>query len=663
MRFYLHQHSIAVLATAVLLLTVSCRHGQEGKTVDVAADSIEWEDSVNALCNQAAYYSNNGLRDSLILFAPEAMKVCDEHNKMGQYYYIWGMVATDYFWNYDFEKGVAEAQRIQEDALSRHDDYGLFTSYRVMGIGYGCSEDFKEASKYLRKAIDCFPKGLGPTELLGTYAYLYMSLENTEQYEVIDTIMTQWKTKLDSISSKLKDRAFEARANWNFEYQMSLAKLLILKKNYAAASSAIDSAEYYVKIGSSDTCASMMHIYEIRSRLAKLQGDYQKSLEICDARLKQSEEHHINSHWLVSLSERGNILEALGRYKEALGAFHEYHDLKDSLSEVDSREQMNELNKRFEVAELKMDAERKQMEAERRQLYLVMAIVLLIMLAFVALAYYRRRNAKRLAEKNAQLSALNAQLTIANARAEESSRMKTNFIQQISHEIRTPLNILSGFTQVVTTPGMDLDDETKADINRQITENTDRITGLVNKMLELSDANSQSVIERSDQVPVVQIAAEAVEGSGIANAKHLDFDLRVSPDVEAITLQTNHQAAVRALTLVLDNARKFTNTPEAFHQNSDMVVEKKTAVLSIQPTTTRHSSSAISFVVEDNGPSIPIADAERIFDEFVQLNEYYDGTGIGLTVARSLARRLGGDINLDVNFTNGARFVQTLPLE
>ncbi|QVJ81606.1 sensor histidine kinase [Xylanibacter ruminicola] len=69
----------------------------------------------------------------------------------------------------------------------------------------------------------------------------------------------------------------------------------------------------------------------------------------------------------------------------------------------------------------------------------------------------------------------------------------------------------------------------------------------------------------------------------------------------------------------------------------------------------------IQFIVEDTGIGIPAAEAERIFDEFVQLNEYYDGTGIGLTVARSLARRLGGDVVLDTTYTAGARFVFTLP--
>jgi signal transduction histidine kinase len=71
--------------------------------------------------------------------------------------------------------------------------------------------------------------------------------------------------------------------------------------------------------------------------------------------------------------------------------------------------------------------------------------------------------------------------------AMESSRMKTDFIQQISHEIRTPLNILSGFTQILTTPGMELDEATQKEVSQGIADNTNRITNLMNKMLELAD--------------------------------------------------------------------------------------------------------------------------------------------------------------------------------
>ena len=69
------------------------------------------------------------------------------------------------------------------------------------------------------------------------------------------------------------------------------------------------------------------------------------------------------------------------------------------------------------------------------------------------------------------------------------------------------------------------------------------------------------------------------------------------------------------------------------------------------------------FIVEDTGIGVPVSEAEHIFEEFVQLDEYYDGTGIGLTVARSLARRMGGDIRLDTTYTSGARFVMHLPTD
>ena len=85
----------------------------------------------------------------------------------------------------------------------------------------------------------------------------------------------------------------------------------------------------------------------------------------------------------------------------------------------------------------------------------------------------------RLEETCRELEETNRNLDIARLKAEESSRMKSEFIQQISHKIRTPLNIITGFSQVITLSDMDLDADTKADINRQILENTDRITRLV----------------------------------------------------------------------------------------------------------------------------------------------------------------------------------------
>ena len=262
----------------------------------------------------------------------------------------------------------------------------------------------------------------------------------------------------------------------------------------------------------------------------------------------------------------------------------------------------------------------------------------------------------KLEETYHELEETNQQLEIARRRAEEASRMKTNFIQQISHEIRTPLNILNGFTQILTTPGMELDAATQQEVTQGIDENTNRITSLVNKMLELADANSSDELERNDDVLAVQIAAQAADESLITTASHLSFDLDMGEGTDTAMLHTNLQQATRALSLVLDNARKFTQPAEAaVNAGAEVKPGRVVLRLSLQ-------DQMLAFSVEDNGIGIPAEESEHIFEEFVQLDNYYDGTGIGLTVARSIARRLGGDIVLDTEYTGGARFVFTLPL-
>lgn len=314
--------------------------------------------------------------------------------------------------------------------------------------------------------------------------------------------------------------------------------------------------------------------------------------------------------------------------------------------------------KRDDAAELATIYETQQKENELMKqrsslsdlrLLTVYITLVLVILGFGLFIFFRHRAAVRLEKAYYDLER-------ANIRAEESSRMKSDFIQQISHEIRTPLNILSGFTQLLTMPDMKYDKATLDNIKDQITENTDRITNLVNKMLELSEAKSHSEIECNDEVTALQIASEAVSASGIDEAGHLTFVQIASPELEQLQIKTNLQAAARALSLILDNARKFT-APAESRQHEKLTDHQQKVVLRISV-----SSNRMFFSVEDTGIGIPHKEAERIFDEFVQLDEFYEGTGIGLTVARSLARRIGGDIMLDTAYIGGSRFVLTLPV-
>ena len=288
--------------------------------------------------------------------------------------------------------------------------------------------------------------------------------------------------------------------------------------------------------------------------------------------------------------------------------------------------------------------------------YLFGALAIIFLVAYIIISYRSRKKLKianamletnyRILEmSHMELEETNNRLITATEKAKESSKMKSSFIKQISHEIRTPLNILSGFSQVLTTEGVELDNHEKAKIAQDIVENTNRITNLVNKMLELSDAGSRNVIERNDQVLVAHIAGDAVAANNLADNKDVNFEMKIEPEAENVSVMTNNDSAVRALSLILDNACKFT-------AKSD---DKKVRLC------VKATPDTVEMIVEDSGIGVPPEEAEHIFEEFVQLDEFYEGTGIGLTIARSMARRMGGDVTLDTSYTPGARFILSLP--
>ena len=133
----------------------------------------------------------------------------------------------------------------------------------------------------------------------------------------------------------------------------------------------------------------------------------------------------------------------------------------------------------------------KEAELSHQRLLAVIVITIIVVIFFHIYAITRSRAYKKLNETNKQL-------TLANQRAEESNRMKSKFIKQISHEVRTPLNVLSGFTQVLANKDIEIDSNELQLISQKIVENSERITGLVDKMLDLSLVNADADIECND---------------------------------------------------------------------------------------------------------------------------------------------------------------------
>ena len=601
---------------------------------DITLEADQRRDYLSNLYN----YDKN---DSLIMQAPEHLAFFKEHALWSYYYDTWLLLTNTYVFSGKVNTALQEVKRMHQDATERDDTYGLALADYAMGIAY-------LNMGYMDEAIDCYRQSLklikamkeSPSCTSDVFSYYCDALEAKRNYEEMKTVTAQWKQYLvdEEKNSKRADKS--SYKVWYAYYYLACAQMNLGLGQLEEAAHDIEEADKRSD-GSGDFIP--MAILHIRAQLYLQRKEYQRAFEYNTQYYQRVKGYGDISSILIAQEQRAEILRGLGRYEEAVQMYKDVYEGTDSLYKKDARTQINELNTLFRVSEIEME----QRLAQSRNMMITAIVIAVALALLVGYWYWMNRRLKKknaeLAEMSRQLTEKNEELTIALDHAGESDRMKTNFIKNVSHEIRTPLNILSGFSQMLAMPDADLPDEVRQEASLKIQENTNRITTLINQLLALSEANSRTHIERSDDVPVNQLCANAVTMSGIADKPDYHFDL-VMETADDLVIQTSAHYATSALAHLLGNAMKF--TPSGGMVRLHCVAE----------------DGFVKMTVEDTGCGVPADKAEDIFREFVQLDEFKDGVGIGLPLSRNVARRLGGDVVLDTSYTEGARFILTLPI-
>ena len=224
---------------------------------------------------------------------------------------------------------------------------------------------------------------------------------------------------------------------------------------------------------------------------------------------------------------------------------------------------------------------------------------------------------------------------------EDKQKMQNtvNTLQQQNHDLQEQYQKLSG-SQLQKKQ---LIEQAALEAKKVLTTNPANALRLLNNILNANDVALETAIEADDNITVGDLIDKAVLESGIGAASYLTFTTEVDEDVKTSMLLTNEAQVVRALGAILDNAGKFTT--------------EGSVKLTVKP-----EGQQMQFIVEDTGSGIPAEAAEKVFEPFTKLNSYFDGAGVGLTAARSIARRLNGDLTLDTTFEGpGARFILALP--
>ena len=542
-----------------------------------------------------------------------------KHGQWDYYYRTWQLRANALCALGKLQAALHETQQMLDDAKERDNKLGRAMAYKQIGVIYLNMKQTEPAIEALRHYAELMQDEKGDyASLSNIYYRMAKAYDYDKAFDKELQVTQEW---LGFIEEKVaKDPEARTQEYYNSCY-LARAAAYIGLENYAQARQALDAAADYAR--QNNTALGLHHYYKMEARYYLAIGNASKALLYTDSVHLMTSERDDHTEEV-----RAQALIMLGKGIEAARIYQQLYHEKDSVFGRDARQHLDELNTLFQVDELKTAQQRTKL------IYTVVA-ALTIMLALLILLLFGWRSAIR--QKKA-----NEQLRIANERAAASSKMKTEFIRNISHEIRTPLNIVSGFTQVLTSPDMDLTEEEKKDMQERMAENADRITKLVDCMLALSDASSETVIDRRDKTNVRDLASQAIGHSKItAHTRPGNSEATVVFEVEEmepVTLCTSRLYAVRALAHLLENAVKF--TPQG-------------TIRLLAECTDR----SVRFIVEDTGIGIPVSESDNIFGEFVQLDSFADGTGIGLTVARSIARRMGGDLWLDTEYVKGARFV------
>lgn len=605
---------------------------------DARRHGDEWSESV-ARQNKIVDYYNLAQYDSVQITARQAMDFCrDKKGLTRKYFEAWHLIISGYHALGQYNTAIREGRMMHEEAILKNDIFGQSMAYYNMGNVYYTMRHFGQSVDALEQSVRLLQReDSSESVLLEVYPYYGDALEATKDFKKLDEMTHEWWKHVEHFGKGNMNQLDMPPVYAN--YYIGRTQALLGLGRVGDARKALAEAEK--NVGDS-TSFEWLYLLYYKAELARREGNYDEALRLNAER--QDLTHVVDDKpTLIPVHlQRADILYEAGRYKEAAEMYKRVYLLGDSTNTMQTREQLNEMSTFFRLDELRVQ------NAEQQDLY-TKIIGVLVILALLLFLLHRYIASRKLKQKNEELARSNAELQLANEKARESSLMKTAFIRNISHEIRTPLNILNGFTQVLIDQEGQLNEEEKANIRQRVDENSKRMSELVNKMLEMSETTSSTVIERTEVVPVCTIVDRAVEMSGITHttapsqpASPVRFAVQNEVGDE-LTIKTHPHYVQRALRHLMENARKFTRQG---YVHLFVTANEQT----------------VTFVVEDTGIGIPKGAQEKIFGEFVKLDEYATGTGIGLPLARNIARKLGGDIVLDTTYTGGARFIMTLPI-
>lgn len=250
-------------------------------------------------------------------------------------------------------------------------------------------------------------------------------------------------------------------------------------------------------------------------------------------------------------------------------------------------------------------------------------------------------------ERTGELARVNRQLEESNKKLKEFDRLKTMFLSLVSHELRTPLTSIKGFAENMLdglTGGLN---NKQKDYLKRIKLNTDRLTRMINDLLDLSRIESGKMRLSPVELSPSEVTKEVVDQlKPLAAKKNLAIEI-IAPD-QAPKIWADQDKLNQIMINLLNNAIKFTPA------GGNIRIE------------TGCNDEGSFVCVHDNGVGISPEDLPKIFDPFFQISRQAEvkaeGSGLGLAITKSLVELHGGEIRVESEIGKGSKFFFSLPM-
>jgi len=370
----------------------------------------------------------------------------------------------------------------------------------------------------------------------------------------------------------------------------------------------------------------------IDARYLVATGEYEAALTAYNDFL-QTEYARINHNiYKEALLEKADLLVKMGNKEEAYGQYGKVFSYIKTSFEKNYPKEIDQLCTRFQADQLAYQNEHDRIVSMR--FYLAGITVSVLFLIFLLVLGWKK--IFRLKHSQMRQEAM-------KEKAVQAIQRKNMFLSNMSHEVRTPLNAIVGFSAVLTDEDESFDDESRREFSEIIKVNSFQLLKLINDILDFSDFENDNITFNIRTHDAVKLCNEVVE-TVIASRK-LEVEMRFDTDLSVLMLDTDDARLRQVLINLLVNAAKFT-------EQGSIVLELKMA-----------DTGTALFSVTDTGCGIPPEKQHLIFERFEKLNDFVQGSGLGLSICQLIVKYMNGKLWVDSGYTRGARFCFTHPLK